>query len=305
MTRSAVVTGAYGFIGRHAARRLAEDGWRVIGIGHGGWAQREAARWGLSEWHAADVNLDAMFTYAGEPELVVHCAGSGSVGFSVSHPFQDFQRTVLTTSAVLEFSRLHAPAARTVLLSSAAVYGEVERTPIEESDALRPVSPYGVHKKLAEDLCASFGRHCGVKSAVVRLFSVYGPELRKQLLWDASWRIARKENGFFGTGRELRDWIHVEDVVDLLLKAGEHAAVECPVVNGGTGEGVSVEDVLKELFHAFGRSDEPRFSGQSRSGDPSHYIADGKRAQQWGWKPAVAWREGLSRYVRWFQENSR
>ena len=107
-------------------------------------------------------------------------------------------------AAVLEFSRLHAPDARIVLPSSAAVYGAVERTPIEEIDVLRPVTPYGAHKKIAEDLCASFGRYCGVKSAVVRLFSVYGPELRKQLLWDASWRVSRNENGFFGTGRELR-----------------------------------------------------------------------------------------------------
>jgi UDP-glucose 4-epimerase len=305
VTRLAVVTGAYGFIGRHAARRLAAEGCRVIGIGHGGWTQSEAARWGLAEWHAADVNLDALFTYAGEPDLIVHGAGSGSVGFSVSHPFQDFQRNVTTTAAVLEFSRLHAPAARTVLLSSAAVYGEVERTPIAEDDGLRPVSPYGVHKKFAEDLCASFGRHCGVKSAVVRLFSVYGPELRKQLLWDASWRIRRNENGFFGTGRELRDWVYVEDVVDLLLKAGEHATAESPVVNGGTGEGVSVEDVLKELFRAFDRADEPRFSGQSRSGDPANYVADGRRARQWGWTPEVEWREGLCRYVRWFHDNHR
>lgn len=298
-----MVTGAFGFIGRHAARRLAGDGWRVIGIGHGGWTQSEARRWGLSEWHSTNVNLDAMFTYAREPDLVIHCAGSGSVGFSVSHPYQDFQRTVGTVAAVLEFSRLHAPDTRIVFLSSAAVYGAVERTPIEEADLLRPVSPYGVHKKMAEDLCTSFGQYCGVKSAVVRLFSVYGPELRKQLLWDASWRISRDENGFFGTGGELRDWVHVEDVVSLLLKAGEHASHRCPIVNGGTGEGTSVEMVLKEIFRAFGRSDEPHFSGQARAGDPPHYVANGARAQAWGWKPTVEWRDGLREYVRWFQDN--
>jgi UDP-glucose 4-epimerase len=304
VARSVLVTGAYGFVGRHASRRLAEEGHRVTGIGHGGWTQGEARRWGLSAWHATDVNLDALFTYAGEPDLVIHCAGSGSVGFSVGHPYQDYQRNVGSAAAVLEFSRLHAPDARIVLPSSAAVYGAVERTPIEEIDVLRPVTPYGAHKKIAEDLCASFGRYCGVKSAVVRLFSVYGPELRKQLLWDASWRVSRNENGFFGTGRELRDWIHVEDAVGLLLKAGERASAECPVVNGGTGEGISVEQVLNELFRAFGRSDEPLFSGQARAGDPPHYIASTSVAQAWGWKPTVGWREGICEYVRWFQDNN-
>jgi UDP-glucose 4-epimerase len=155
---------------------------------------------------------------------------------------------------------------------------------------------------MGEDLCAAFGRHCGVKSAVVRLFSVYGPELRKQLLWDASCRISRNQNGFFGTGHELRDWIHVDDAVDLLLKASEHASAGCPIVNGGTGEGVSVGHVLQQLFRAFGRTDEPLFSGEARPGDPLHYLANRDRAREWGWEPTVGWRDGLSEYVRWFQD---
>ena len=209
-------------------------------------------------------------------------------------------RTVSTTAAVLEFVRLHAPEARTVFLSSAAVYGSVSRVPIEETDPLCPVSPYGIHKKIAEDLCASFGR-CDVKSAIVRLFSVYGPELRKQLLWEASWRISRNENGFSGTGREVRDWIHINDAVGLLLRAGDQASAECPVVNGGTGEGIAVGEVLKELFRAFGRTDEPLFSGQARPGDPPRYIADARRVHAWGWRPTVEWHEGVYDYVRWFK----
>ena len=193
---------------------------------------------------------------------MIHCAGSGSVGFSVGHPYQDYQRNVGSAAAVLS-SPASTLQTRASCCRPAPLCTARERNPIEEIDVLRPVTPYGAHKKIAEDLCASFGRYCGVKSAVVRLFSVYGPELRKQLLWDASWRVSRNENGFFGTGRELRDRIHVEDAVGLLLKAGERASAECPVVNGGTGQGISVEQVLKELFRAFGRSDEPLFSGQA------------------------------------------
>ena len=110
---------------------------------------------------------------------------------------------------------------------------------------MNPVSPYGVHKKIAEDLCRSYGQHFKIASCVIRLFSVYGVRLRKQLLWDECLKLSKNEITFFGTGQETRDWLHIHDVVNLLFTAAEHASSHCPTVNGGTGVGVSsagVED---------------------------------------------------------------
>src|SRR6266542_7168596 len=116
--RTALVTGAHGFIGRHVARALASRGHTVHGVGHGSWTQSEWRAWGVAEWHAADVTLDALLTHAGDPELIVHCAGSASVAFSMAHPVQDFRRTVESTLAVLEFARIRAPRAPFVLPST-------------------------------------------------------------------------------------------------------------------------------------------------------------------------------------------
>lgn len=301
MTKTALVTGAYGFIGRHVARQLARDGWRVIGLGHGTWVRDEWKVWGIDEWHSVEIALETLITYAGEPDVIVHCAGSGSVGFSMTHPYQDFQRTVTTTLAVLEFARLYVPRVRIAFPSSAGVYGVVQKLPIEEATPLLPASPYGVHKRLAEGLCESYAKHFGIAVAVVRLFSVYGAGLCKQLLWDASQKIAGGENGFFGTGEEIRDWLHVEDAANLLIIAAGHASVLCPVVNGGSGAGVAVREILAELFANLGRADAPAFSGVARSGDPLGYVADIARARQWGWQPQVEWRKGLCDYVVWFK----
>lgn len=304
MPGTVLVTGAYGFIGRNVAKHFANAGWVVVGIGHGSWAREEWRQWGISEWHTADITADALLTYAGSPEVIVHCAGSGSVGFSMTHPHQDFQRTVGTAVAVLEFARLHAPQARVVYPSSAGVYGVAERLPIAESDPLAPVSPYGVHKTIAEEICCSYAHHFGVSVAIVRLFSVYGFGLRKQLLWDACMKIRNGGNTFFGSGMETRDWLHINDAASLLSAAGERASTECPIVNGGAGQGVLVREVLSELFVRFGRSDTPQFSGASRSGDPLHYIADISRLRSWGWQPKTPWREGVREYAEWFKQGA-
>ncbi len=301
MNKPVLVTGAYGFIGRHVARALAADGQSVIGIGHGGWSRADFRQWGISEWHAADVTLDNLITHAGLPSAVIHCAGSGSVGFSATHPYQDYRRTVETAAAVFEFVRLYAADAAVVFPSSAAVYGVVQKLPIAETQPLNPASPYGVHKQMAEQLGAAYARHFGIKLAVVRLFSVYGNGLRKQLLWDACCKLRRGESEFFGTGAEQRDWLHVEDAAQLLAIARLHASTDCPTVNGGCGSGVAVADVVAEIVNAFRTDMAVGFSGQVRPVDPPSYVAAIEHAGKWGWKARKPWREGVREYVDWFK----
>lgn len=297
------MTGAYGFIGRHVARQLNCDGWRVIGLGHGSWNREEWQSWGISEWHTADVTLNSLITYGGKPDVILHCAGSGSVGFSMMYPHQDFQRTVETTIAVLEYVRMYAPRARVAFPSSGGVYGEANRLPISETDSISPASPYGVHKRMAEELCESYARHFGVTISIVRLFSVYGAGLRKQLLWDASHKIMSGNMEFFGTGEEIRDWLHVEDAARLLITATAYASAACPLVNGGAGEGISVRNVLADLIACFNRDVTPKFSGVARDGDPAGYLADISLARKWKWQPTISLSVGLREYAEWFQSS--
>lgn len=302
MSGAALVTGARGFIGRHVARRLARAGWTVAGIGHGRFDDAELASWGLKAFTPSDVTLESLEACGARPELIVHCAGGSTVGYSLSHPLEDFERTVATTAAALEFARTRAAGARVVFLSSAAVYGHARSLPIREEAPLEPVSPYGVHKRAGEELCRMYGARFGVRALVLRFFSIYGPGLRKQLLWDAARRARAGERSFGGTGAETRDWLHVEDAVSLIERAQDMASPECPAVNGAAGTGVSVAQVLGELFSALGDARPPEFTGERRAGDPLAQVADVSRALATGWRPQIDWRDGVRRYAAWFRE---
>lgn len=302
-----LVTGAHGFMGRHVARLFAQKGYAVLGIGHGEWTREEWKSWGLSEWYQADITLGELRQYAERPSLIVHCAGSGSVSFSVDNPLSDFERTVVTTAHVLEYIRLDAPSCRVVYPSSASVYGVVETVPIREDCRAAPISQYGVHKLMAEQMVASYARQFGTSAAIVRLFSVYGCGLRKQLLWDACRKFSVHDTVFMGTGDEVRDWLHVEDAAELLAVAAEHASSTCPTVNGGSGEGATVRDVLVHLGNSLhpDRPPTPTFSGAQRTGDPSHYIAHIGGSREWAWQPTRRWEVGVAEYAAWWTRHWR
>lgn len=300
--RVALITGAHGTIGRYVASALAKRNWTVVGIGHGRWRDGEMAAHGLSSWKEDDVSLEALRGLKLRPDLVIHCAGSGAVGPSVTAPHADFRRTVDLTAEVLEFVRADCPGATLVYPSSAAVYGIADALPMREEAPLRPTSPYGAHKKIAEDLVREHARLFGLKAAVVRLFSIYGEGFRKQLLWDACLKLKANELEFFGTGKETRDWLHAEDAAELLIRAADHASRDCPVLNGGSGQSVAVQAVVAELSRLMNCPGTPSFCGTQRPGDPMHYHADMRQAFGWGWRPAIAWQDGFSRYVAWFKK---
>jgi len=306
VSRIALVTGAYGMIGRYVSRQLQRDGWQVHGIGRGNWSAEQYSEWGLSTWTSGDISLDVLCTLPWAPELIVHCAGSGSVAASMANPYADFNSTVGTTVTVLEYMRKLGPEAVLVYPSSAAVYGISDELPTPEWATLQPASPYGVHKLAAEEMVRSYGRFFGVKASIVRLFSIYGEEFRKQLLWDACQKISVGNMEFFGTGAETRDWLHAKDAANLLVKAGEHATSgEVPVVNGAAGVKVTVRSVLQRLAELMGKDPALQFCGTQRPGDPVDYHADMSVATGWGWAPRVDLQEGLAAYVAWFESQER
>ncbi|MTV15218.1 MULTISPECIES: NAD(P)-dependent oxidoreductase [Bradyrhizobium] len=301
------VTGANGFIGRHLVHELAGAGHAVHGVGHGALDAAEARRLGLQSWINGEIdaaNLNALATVHGLPAQIFHLAGGSSVGISIERPFEDFSRTVASTARLLEWLRGSAPTCAVIAASSAAVYGADHVGPIAESAIATPMSPYGQHKLMMEQLCWSYAQSFGIRCAIVRLFSVYGPNLRKQLLWDICSRLAAKEQVLTlgGTGNEIRDWTDVRDVARLLATvAAPSSPAAFRVINGGSGRGTSVADIAAGLIRQWGGNTVVRHSGVSRPGDPLSLLADDAVLRQIGFDWRIPLDRGLADYVAWFK----
>lgn len=237
--------------------------------------------------------------------VVINCAGNGNVQNSIMNPTLDFDANVRFTQFILETIRISKKKCTYIHLSSAAVYGNPKTLPIKEDSELKPISPYGFHKVLSENLCRQYAELYDLQSIVLRPFSVYGPGLRKQLIWDVHEKFYRSENEerieFFGTGDETRDFIYIEDlcrIIELLvIKANQLSNFE--VFNVSNEEEVKTSTIINLIARRFDHKTY-MFSGITREGDPKNWKGNNSKVKQLGYSRKFSLEQGLEAYTNWF-----
>lgn len=288
------ITGAEGFIGQALSKFLSGGGTKVIHFG------REAKD-GLYALNSQGLN-EALQRH-GEPGRVIHLAGGATVGRSVDDPHRDYLSNVATTEIVLETLR-PLSSVPFVLASSAAVYGAGHDAAILCDAPLRPGSPYGHHKLMAEILSRGHAQAFGTPLTICRLFSIYGAGLRKQLIYDACWRLARLgPTGTLklgGTGAERRDWLHVSDAARGLADLRNPVAGEVLVYNLASSAPTTIHDVAASLIDVWDENHTLAFSGETRVGDPFSLFADPSSLPP-EFMPSINLRDGLKDTVAWLR----
>src|SRR5687767_14322440 len=246
-SRTVLITGVAGFLGRHAAREFLRAGWQVAGIDD---IAPERAPAGV-EFHRLRLPssaLDALLTSL-VPSACIHAAGRASVATSLLDPASDFRDGVLITFDLLDALRRCAPNCRVALLSSAAVYGDPASLPVRETDAIAPLSPYGYHKRQCELLIEEFASLYALPSFAVRIFSAYGPGLRRQVIWDICERVLTTGRlVLHGTGAESRDFVHAADIARGLLHLVQAAPARGEVYNLASGTETAIREVAGLLL---------------------------------------------------------
>jgi UDP-glucose 4-epimerase len=218
----------------------------------------------------------------------------------MEQPAADFRDTTALTFEILDGLRQNAPGCRFVLLSSAAVYGNPAALPVSEEDSIQPLSPYGYHKRQCELLCEEFSRIYGLKTASVRIFSAYGPGLRRQVVWDICQKIlGTRELKLHGTGSESRDFIHAADVARALSTIVEHADCEGEIYNLASGREVTIAELAGLLLEQLDGAITPAFDGKVRAGDPCNWRADVSRLAALGFTPEIPLEQGVREVAAW------
>jgi UDP-glucose 4-epimerase len=297
--KTILVTGVAGFLGRYVARHFVKSGWSVLGLDEipPENVQMNGVRYqrlSLPDKGLAELLLSEV------PDVCVHCAGRASVGFSMEQPSADFQGNTLLVFDLLEMLRRHAPQCRFLLLSSAAVYGNPVSLPVTEQHAVAPLSPYGYHKRQAELLCEEYSRIYNLPTVCARIFSAYGPGLRRQVVWDICEKVLSTGRlDLKGTGKEGRDFIHASDIAQGLSLLATAAPGHGELYNLANGREVTIADLATTLLASLGSQAQPTFDGCATPGDPLHWKADISKIATLGFSPAISLEQGLRAVAAW------
>ena len=291
-----LVIGGAGYIGSHTARALRRAGHEVIifdnlSTGH----EFLAAGFELVKGDLLDAA--ALARVLPRASAIMHFAAHAYVGESVTNPRKYFRNNVEGGLSLLN-AALDQGVKTIIFSSTCAVYGEPAKVPIEENSPRLPVSPYGVSKLFFEQALEAYDRAYRLRFASLRYFNAAGadesgeigelhdPETHLIPLTLAAAAGLGPELEVFGSdyptpdGTCIRDYIHVNDLADVHVKALEHLAAgkDSFAVNVGTGQGHSVQEVISAVETVTGKR-VPRKIGPRRAGDPPRLVANPARAQ--------------------------
>ena len=232
-------------------------------------------------------------------DVCINCSGAASVPDSLSNPLRDFYLNTKNVFSILDTIHRLNPECKFVNLSSAAVYGNPIELPVTEDQALEPVSPYGRHKLMAEEICKEFYTFFGIQTLSLRIFSAYGPGLKKQLLWDLFQKAQEDRVSLFGTGEETRDFIYIDDLITALELALDRAPFDGRAINLANGQQIKIKNLVQQYYEILGYTGIVTFKGQNRTGDPLCWEADITQLKALGYSPSVDLVQGISKYIQW------
>jgi UDP-glucose 4-epimerase len=296
-----LIIGSAGFIGNHCFHYLKKMEYEIVG------ADIIPVNSIPSQFvlDKENTNFSEIFinnTY----DICVNASGAASVPFSLENPMLDFDLNAVNVFKILEAIRLYNPNCFFINISSAAIYGNPEKLPVVESMKPAPLSPYGVHKHFAEQICKEYSFYFNIKTCNLRLFSAYGPGLKKQFFWDLFNKFKNEQIiELYGTGTESRDFIYVDDVAKCLNLVIQNRNSLPDILNVASGVQTTISEAAKIFSKLLNNSKQINFGGQYRIGDPLNWQADIQILKKIGFQPSFSLEQGLFQYILWLKSEGK
>ena len=307
-----LVTGAAGFIGSHLSRRLLKEGAHVIAVDS---FTDFYPRW-IKERNLSPLTGDRNFEFIPQDlldldlesilarvDVVYHLAAQAGVRSSWGENFSVYiQNNIQSTQRLLEGAK-GKPLRKLIYASSSSVYGLTPTLPMAETSLLYPLSPYGVTKLAAEQLCFLYFQNYGVPTIALRFFTVYGPGQRPDMAFHKFFQAIGegREIPIFGDGRQTRDFTYIDDIVEATVAAmtlgrpGE-------TYNVGGGHRETLSDLFPMMEEITGKKIRIAWV-EKQKGDMADTFADIHKARrELGYSPRTPLEQGLRAEWNWVRE---
>jgi UDP-glucose 4-epimerase len=300
-----LVTGGAGFIGSHLVDRLVQEGNEVVVIDNLSTGKRKQVN-KKAQFYKMDIRskrVERVFRKE-RPLIVVHLAAQMNVRLSTEDPVFDAEVNILGTINLLEHAVKNGVRKVSFASSGGAVYGEQEVFPAAESHRTDPLSPYGISKLAGEKYLAYYTNTTGLRHAIMRFGNVYGPRqepegeagviaIFSKLMLDGGQPIIN------GTGKQTRDFVYVDDVVESLMVTMDEDIQG--IFNVGTGQEATVNEcygIIKELTNSSCKD----LYGAAKKGEQFRSVLDVRKLREgFDWEPQVSLAEGLKMTVEFFK----
>ena len=314
--RSVLITGGLGFIGSNLARQLASLGARVLLIDsliseYGGNLFNIHGIEDRVKVNIADVRQQSTMNYlVRDHEVIFNLAGQVSHIDSMQDPYTDLEINCRSQLSLLEACRAHNPHVKVVFAGTRQVYGRPDSLPVSESHLVRPTDVNGINKAAGEYYHLVYNSVYGLRACSLRLTNVYGPrQLLKHnrqgfIAWFIRQVVENREIQIYGDGRQLRDFVFVDDACDAFLRAGASDACNGQVFNVGGIESISLRGLVEQMIAigGTGRYRLVEWPPEKKAIDIGDFHADSSLIRRTlGWQAVTPLADGLRRTIEFYR----
>lgn len=293
---SILITGINGFIGKNLSRILSSSKRRVI-PSRGGRIHIRGKK-GDSDWTLDVTNEDSLKNYKDEKiDYIIHLAAKTSIEDSVKNPYSTFFTNIVGTLNLLEFARTKH--IENFIFISTYLYGKPEYLPIDENHPLKPHSPYNSSKLIGEKMCENYAQEYGLNVVSLRPFCIYGPDNKaSSLVQKAITAINKSEVMVLSGLKTRRDFLYVDDLVELIIKIIDNFPNNYNVYNVGYGVSYNIGDVAKRIALLLNKEIKIQYK-KSKENEILHMTADiSKVSKKFDWNPKIDLDSGLKLIVK-------
>ena len=287
-----LITGSSGFIGSNIAQNIKKN---IYGIGRKKKNHKEKKLPYIKNL-IKSITVKNLSLFKINFDFIIHCAGKGIV----SNHKDDYKKNFLPLKNVLEYLRKHSRESCLIFISTLAVYGNKNKK-LSETDSLNPMSVYAKNKIKAENLCKLYSKQYNIKILILRVGPLYGIGLRKQFIYDACKKISNNRNIFYGTGNEVRDYLHINDFANLIKIIFNSKIKNFEIINVGSGNSYKIIDVIQYIKKGFNNTGKVLFNNKGVNQNPKYLQSSNKKTNKFNWKPKKNFFKELKKFINWFK----